>query len=657
MQKSTLTVNGSSLVKRRLATLSLTLAASVGLLAGCAGFQTTAGNTSTAVAAIKGSVFGGQQPIIGATVQVYAANASLTGAAGYSSLSLPLGTPVLTSVNGNYTLPSFFCPASPNDQIYIVATGGNPGNGIVNPNLSLMTAVGSCSTYQSASPNVNINEVTTVASTYALAGFMSDYLHVGSSSTNYTGLVNAFNKVNNLVNTATGAANTITPAYATQAPGTTVNTFHSSVPQAELNTLGNILSACVNSDPSTDSSCSTLFSTVSGSPTDTVGAALAVAQNPGYNVSAIYGLSSGASPFAPALGAPGPNDWTVGINYIGGGLGGNAVRNDSEPQEFAIDQNGNLFIINLRNNSLTELNNLGAPLTPNTGTGTTVTSEGGLTNAALSSVNKLAIDTNGNVYITSSTNGNTVKYIPSSGFSSTLISGGGNATNSFSITIDGNDNLYMTFAAQSMPGGIAKYSSTGVPYSSTGFITGLNSTLNNIAIDNAGSLFLDDTADFVKYSSAGTQLKYDVHVLNSPQGSAIDSNGVVWVVAQSINAFTIFANDGTTGPTYDVTTMKGCLDDAVDGLGHIFVACGNGAGTPNVTEVDQSANPISPPDTGFEFPGGQANSVYLHIDNSGNVWVLNPTLKSSVTELVGLAAPSYAPLALALKNGAVGTRP
>lgn len=652
MQNATLTVNGSSLVKRRLAILSLTLAASVSLLAGCAGFQTTAGSAPTAIAEIKGSVFGGQQPIVGATVQIYGANA-----AGYAGQSTPLGASVLTNANGFYTLPSITCPASPNDQIYVVATGGNPGNGINNPNLSLMTTIGSCSAYETNLPNVDLNEVTTVAATYALAGFMSDYQHVGTSATNYTGLVNAFAKVNNLVNTATGTANTITPAYATLATGTNRNTFNSIVPQAELNTLGNIISACVNSDPSMDTTCSTLFSTVSGSPTDTVGAALAIAQNPGYNVGAIYDLSSGASPFTPTLGAPGPNDWTVGINYTGGGLGGNNVHNDSEPQGFAIDQSGNIFIINLRNNSLTELNNLGVPLTPNTGTGLTVTSEGGLTNPALVNINKVAIDTNGNVFITSQTDGNTVEYIPSSGFSSTVISGGGNTYDSASLTIDGNNNLYMSFNNQGQNGGIAKYSSTGVPYNSTGFVTGINATVNNVAIDNAGSLFVDDSSNFVKYNSAGAQLQFDQNVLNSPQGSAIDSNGVTWVVAQTIDAFTIFPNDGTAGNTYDILSMKGCVDDAVDGLGHIFTACGNASATGNVTEVDQNGNPISPQSTGFEYQGATTSSVYLHIDNSGNVWVLNPNGKSSISEVIGLAAPSYAPLALAIKNGAVGMRP
>ncbi len=120
-----------------------------------------------------------------------------------------------------------------------------------------MTALGACSNL-SSSPVV-VNEVTTVASASALAPFSADnaltgnssYLNIGSSSTNATtGLVNAFAAVNNLVNIGTGR-----PLYNTLAG-------NAAVPYVEINTLADVLNACVISSGGSagdGSSCGNLF--------------------------------------------------------------------------------------------------------------------------------------------------------------------------------------------------------------------------------------------------------------------------------------------------------------------------------------------------------------------------------------------------------------
>ena len=116
-----------------------------------------------------------------------------------------------------------------------MAIGGNAGAG-ANPNLAMMAALGSCSQLKTNLPFIWINEVTTVASAYALSGFMADYAHVGASGTNYTGLKNAFATVNNLANTSTGAALSVAPYYSTMPSGTSATNYLSTVPQAEINT-------------------------------------------------------------------------------------------------------------------------------------------------------------------------------------------------------------------------------------------------------------------------------------------------------------------------------------------------------------------------------------------------------------------------------------
>jgi hypothetical protein len=182
----------------------------------------------------------------------------------------------------------------------------------------------------SSSTFVNIDEVTTVASVYALAQFMAagGGANLGASSTNSQGLANAFATVNNLVNVANGIA-----------PGRSLPSG-ATAPTAELNTLADLLATCVNSDGTTGE-CGSLFAAATPSggsaPTNTIDAILDIAQNPGNNASALYNLVTGTSPFEPTLNSA-PNDWTVMVNYVGGGM--------NHPYGVVIDGQGNVWLGN-----------------------------------------------------------------------------------------------------------------------------------------------------------------------------------------------------------------------------------------------------------------------------------------------------------------------
>ena len=101
---------------------------------------------------MTGKIYGGQQPVTGATIQLYAA-----GTSGYGTGATPLivsgnyfvgGAPncvasssvTCTSLpqsdgNGNFTITGdYSCPSS-TSQVYLVATGGNPG---LSPNPSFV---------------------------------------------------------------------------------------------------------------------------------------------------------------------------------------------------------------------------------------------------------------------------------------------------------------------------------------------------------------------------------------------------------------------------------------------------------------------------------------------------------------------------------------
>src|SRR5258708_11722624 len=69
----------------------------------------------------------------------------------------------------------------------------------------------------------------------------------------------------------------------------------------ELNTLANILAACVESSGLSSTPCSMLFTETNSSIT-TLRAAHVIATNPATNVSALFGLQSGSPPFTPAEG-------------------------------------------------------------------------------------------------------------------------------------------------------------------------------------------------------------------------------------------------------------------------------------------------------------------------------------------------------------------
>src|SRR5438445_4103263 len=69
------------------------------------------------------SVHGGQQPVSGATLQLYA-----VGTTGDGSAATALLTQAVTSdANGNFDITGAYTCPSASTLVYITATGGNPG--------------------------------------------------------------------------------------------------------------------------------------------------------------------------------------------------------------------------------------------------------------------------------------------------------------------------------------------------------------------------------------------------------------------------------------------------------------------------------------------------------------------------------------------------
>jgi hypothetical protein len=264
-------------------------------LSGCSPQSITRNTTPTTTVGATGYVHGGQQPVSGASIQLYA-----VGTSGDGSAATPLLTQVVTSdANGNFSLRGLYTCPTPGSLVYVVATGGNPGlpSGTDNPSIGLMTALGTCSSLTS-STFININELTTVGAVTALAPFMDSADAIGSSSATAPLLVAAFTYANQLVNYATGSA-----------PGTNVP-VGATVPVEQLDTIANVLSACVNSGggiAGDATPCGNLFALATPTtilpPTDTILAALYITR---YGVSyldtaALFDLVLPTAPFQPQL--------------------------------------------------------------------------------------------------------------------------------------------------------------------------------------------------------------------------------------------------------------------------------------------------------------------------------------------------------------------
>ena len=235
----------------------------------------------------NGLVQGGLLPVSGATVQMYA-----VGNTGEGSHATPLfSTPLTTDSEGKFAFAGAYACPSEVTLVYMVATGGNPGVGAVNPQLSMMTVLGRCGDL-TATTKVVINEATTVASVWALAPFISSPDAIGATDGNGENIAAAFSSALMLVNPATGVVPGVNP------PANTT------LPVRPLYTLANILSSCVESTGGVagdNSPCGKLFqyaTTPGGSaPTDTIGVILSIVGHPTQNVDQIFGLLPASSPF------------------------------------------------------------------------------------------------------------------------------------------------------------------------------------------------------------------------------------------------------------------------------------------------------------------------------------------------------------------------
>ena len=594
-------------------------------LAGC-GVSTNAIPDAITGASIQGSLHGGQQPISNAHIYLMAASTS-----GYGSNSTSLikaagaagtddtGSYMLTDSGGSFNIAGDYTCTS-NQELYVLSLGGNPGLGgsVDATQIALLAPVGLCSAITS-STFVQLNEVSTIAMAYALAGFSSSPTQIATSTSSQgaTNLANAFAMVGNLESSG-GQTLATTPGG------------NGTVPLKEINTLADILAACVNTSSSGSSQCSTLFSnaksagTSGTTPLNTAQAALNIAHNPGsVGISNLSPLAISTSPFQPTLSGA-PADFSLAVTYTASGL--------NRPGLPSVDAAGDVWIGNISSGPLVELSPVGAQLSP----------AGGYTGGGSPNGFGSAVDLAGNVWVTS--NGGGVKYNNSGGYIGTY-AGGNPAGEPFyqKIAVDASDNIWVADNSS-----LGKYSNAGTALSpATGYAT--SEYVADVRVDSTGVIWISDKDGFLSsYNSSGTnthQFADGAYGASAPIALAIDGSNQIWVADSNVSEVSRFTNTGTQS-TFSGGGTSDPYSIAIDGAGAAWVA--NLGGT--VSGFSNSGTVLTP-SAGYAIPSG-SNLVFTAADGSGNLWV-SLYAESTVMQFVGLTVPVVTPI----NPGHLGAKP
>ncbi len=581
-------------------------------LAGC-GITTNPAPPSASV--LQGTVFGGQQPIQGASVVLYAAGNGLP------AVNLTSAYTILTKADGSFSISNDYSCSSSTTQVYLVAKGGNPGfpSGANNAAIDLAAALGDCNNVLTT-PHIVVNEATTVAAAWALAPFIGTSNTIQSSSTNATGLRNAFSVANSLVNTATGAA---------PGPNLPVSAITET---AKLYSLANVLAACVNSDGG--SGCQPLFTaaTVAGvAPINVFDAAVNIVRNPSANVGAVFLASAAQTPFQTALRSA-PHDWTMSMTYGNCTSGCGGV---DTPGDVAVDSQGNVWVANYFGGVVSKFSPTGVPAAPQ-----------GFPGAGLEESYGITVDAQDSAWVTnynSVTAANNSHSGSISKFSAagTELSGAGYTVGGvyypISIAADSNGTIWVANHSNSSASllandGSALSGSGGYAASQLPFTT-------SVAPDGNHKAWFGVQGAAVRVTSSGVAANFAC--CTDPSGVAVDQAGNIWLADYSGYSIVELTSSGVVAnklSTLAASTAPQGL--AVDGAGNIWTS--NYYGN-SISKIIGASATMASPAAGYGRDAPLDEPYGIAIDASGNLWLSNSG-DMTITQIIGLASPIKTPL-------------
>jgi hypothetical protein len=625
----------------------------VGSGSSSSGSGSTIGGSPTARVTLGGRVYGGQQPITGAAMTLWAAGTSASYGTGATSIAT-----TTTDSNGNFSFNNGgLSPCTTGQYLYITSVGGNPGAGANQYAAEIAALPAPCSA-STANTYVVVNEVTTVASVTALQQFMSiapggsPAWTIGAPSANVTGLANAFTQVGNLVTIGTGLSGATT---ATNAVNSVTYTTTITPDSNKINALADVLAACINTNGTGTGTgtCAGLFTattpatTGSASPTDTIQVAYDLATNAGgvnlptspASLSASW--VSAQSPFQPYNATP--TDWTIDVNWTASN--GSSTVGTVTAASVAIDQSGNIWTASLNTVAspgpytplqVTEFNPAGLvqftpPATAPVVGGWNYATCGATCNTAATLLgtkqgDALAIDTNGNAWATSY-NGSTytivtnqpeqvvVKVTPGTGAANAYLVG----SQAAGLTIDGSNDLYVGDDSSTTTNRYyeAELVASGTtPYST--FETGTGRTAGNGGYYIGGSV--DETANqyvwpWLTGSSGGCETTIP-RISNTPSLGSASTVGTTTALPVAACYLVTDASGNAWASAAPGTTAGVNALEYVNVLGNTT----GGIASPTVTKYTQGANGVA---TGAELAGGLYDPQGMAIDGEGNLWVVN----------------------------------
>ena len=546
-------------------------------------------------------------------------------------------------------------------------------------------------------PDVRINEMTTVATAYAMAQFIDAKAISGKALP----LKIAASMFRNLAMPDRGE---VSQVLRRSPNGDETNA------RRLMATLSNVLAGCVRNGAT--GSCAQLFANTGGATT--LEAAINIARKPATNVREIFALGNSVQPFQPALsalqGPDAPNElmrldaFTIAVK-----VNRTSAQPGQESCPFAgtgnlvFDDRGYAWITNNVVAGTNKSANCFAVLKPD---GQPADGKGGTPNSPLSGGGVLGQgygitrDPSGNIWAgnfgwggvnppagsVSKFSRNGTALSPSSGYVSSLYRVQGMAS-------DQAGNIWMASYGnnriQVFPGGDQN---TAYPYFSDG-----NEEPFDIVVDDAGAAYVSykksSTLSKLTMGVAGLNRVFNVPIgtKSFPKGIALDSKGNVWATAEigsKIHAYD--STDGTELGSYTGGGILGPWGVAVDSHDTVWVAnfgpdkpvqvnikyrlsqlCG--ASEEYCPAGMRIGDPITP-DTGYTLPSGGAQvrlasgkplyypvnqpsykpmmrSTAARVDMAGNVWVTNNWKPSEINDVlsnpggdgivifVGLAAP------------------
>ena len=658
-----------SAISRQRFLLALLASAAIAIT-GCSNsmVSTVAGGTATPASKVGGNIHGGNQPVSGATVNLYLASDSsfasgATLAATTLSSSNGNGSFSFTKSTGtpnNGTTSTFSCPTNSTDPyVFVVAKGGTTTNtvgAVPNTDAEFIAPLGRCSAI-SASTNVYMSEVVTVATMAAIHAYMNPTNSAAPATpiestvgndgifVSHQALTDAFSGVSNMVDLSTGLG-----VASVQRVGVGV-TMTVTPEVAKINQLANIISSCINQTTSDSSQCHAIYNAATRPPssaqtsvpgatqhaaTDLLTALYNIFTYPtnggSSNLTTLYNLSPASAPYQPTLSSV-PTDWTIGIAYTASGTCvGSGLPFLNNPAGITSDINGNMFVSNtVTAGSQVEFDAVGIPIGC----------------ASVPSAAGLVVDASGNSWTGSGSANTITRY--SSLFGSSLVFT--TAAPVVSITADGfgdvffsatNGNLY-----EIANGATAPSATTPIQINSATVGTGqvLIDPSNRVWAASGNSFITATqgtpspvgTPTTLTFAAGATTTYATTAVSNTVAPTSSSQNGVLASGANTIQAL-------LTSPVFTVNSGGGLNNPqaiALDGAQSVWVA--NGVGS-SLTAFDNAGNTLTP-SSGYVKPSNfLAGQKSVFVDASGNVW-LGLSNSNTITEVVGAAVPVYQPYA------------